>query len=239
MKLGVLAVALLTGGFGFAAAQQDSLATLTGTVRSARDGRPLVDAMVALRGAFSVTDSAGRFTMTRLAPGQYGLRLEYAGQRSRDDYEIVLSRGRTLELSILLDVTVVDLAPIVVEAASTAYALSLAGFYERRGRGFGRFLTRADIERRHPPNLSAMLIGTGVVMRCGRTLLCSPVRVRSGRRCPVSVFIDGMKVENYNIDLIPTEDVLGLEVYRQGVDTPVEFSRFSAPCGAVVIWTRT
>jgi hypothetical protein len=140
-------------------------------------------------------------------------------------------------LTILLDVKVVDLAPIVVEAASATYALSLAGFYERRMRGLGRFVTREDIERRQPRSLSTLLIGTGAVMRCGRNLLCSPIRISSGRRCPVSVFIDGMKVESFNIDMIPPTDVLGLEVYRQGADTPAEFSRFSAPCGAIVIWT--
>ena len=65
-----------------------------------------------------------------------------------------------------------------------------------------------------------------------------PRRYASGRRCNVPVFLDGLRVETYDIDNIPPTDVLGLEVYRQGADTPAEFSRFSADCGAVLIWTK-
>lgn len=187
-------------------------------------------------GAFQVTDSAGRFNIVRLLPGRHTLRVAYDG-RASEDYQIVLRPGRALELSILLDVAGVELAPVVVEAGATEWALSLAGFYSRRERGFGRFVTPDDIARRHPANVSTLLVGTGVVMRCVRTH-CVPVRYASGRRCPVSVFLDGLRVESYNIDMIPPEDVLGIEVYRQGADTPAEFSRFSADCGAVVIWTK-
>lgn len=189
-------------------------------------------------GAFQVTDSTGSFAIASLPPGRRALRLSY-GDRVADDYDIVLQRGRTVELAILLDVggQGVDLAPIVVEASSTAYALSLAGFYARRTIGFGHFVTVADIERRRPYRLSVMLAGTGIVMRCVRSV-CYPTRVAAGRRCAVSVFIDGMKVEQYDIDAIPPADVLGIEVYRQGADTPAEFSRWSASCGAIVIWTK-
>jgi hypothetical protein len=194
---------------------------------------------VSLRGAtsaFSVTDSIGAFRITRMPAGRYTLRLAYA-QQTAEDYQINLRAGGALELTVMLDARGVELAPIVVEAASQEYALSLAGFYSRRGRGLGRFVTREDIDRRQPANLSQMLAGSGIIMRCQRTL-CVPVRNAAGRRCPVSVFLDGVPVESYNIDLIPPEDVLGLEVYRHGSDTPAEFSHFSAECGALVIWTK-
>lgn len=219
---------------------QDTLATVTGLVRSSRDGQPLAGVMVSVRGAgtsaFNVTDSTGRFRITRLPPATYHLRIAFAEQVA-EDYQVNLRAGRTMQLSILMDVEATQLEPIVVEGASQEYALSLAGFYSRREHGIGRFVTQADIERRRPANLSHMLAGMGIVMRCQRTA-CVPVRNSSGRRCFVSVFLDGVRVENYNIDGIPPEDVLGLEVYRQGSDTPVEFSRFSADCGALVIWTK-
>lgn len=235
VRLSCLAVLWLTAGAATGAAQ-DTLATLRGSVSSSTNGRPLADVMVSVKGtgAFFVTDSTGRFAIGRLPPGTHTLRL---GHDVSEDYQVVLRPGGVLNLSILLDVEGVTLAPIVVEATSSAWALSLAGFYTRRDRGFGRFVTRDDIERRRPANLSAILSGTGIVMRCSRTH-CIPVRYASGRRCAVSVFLDGVPVENYNIDAIPPEDVLGVEVYRQGTDTPAEFSRWSADCGAVVIWTK-
>ena len=223
-----------------AALSQDTLATVTGIVRSSRDGQAIAGVMVSVRGAgtsaFHVTDSTGRFRISRLPPAGYTLRIAFA-EHVAEDYRVNLQAGRTMNLSILMDVQGVDLAPIVVEAASQEYALSLAGFYSRKDHGLGRFVTRADIERRSPANLSQMLAGTGITMRCVRTA-CAPVRSSSGRRCFIPVFLDGVRVENYNIDGIPPEDVLGLEVYRQGSDTPAEFSHFSADCGALVIWTR-
>lgn len=219
---------------------QDTLATVTGLVRSSRDGNPLAGVMVSVRGAgtsaFNVTDSTGRFRITRLPPATYTLRIAFA-QHVAEDYQVNLRAGRTMQLSIMMDVEATQLEPIVVEAASQEYALSLAGFYSRKDHGMGRFVTQADIEKRHPSNLSQMLAGTGIIMRCQRTT-CVPVRNSSGRRCFISVFLDGVRVENYNIDGIPPEDVLGLEVYRQGADTPAEFSHFSADCGALVIWTK-
>lgn len=242
----MLFVLFLAAGAASGAAQQDTLATVTGIVRAAGDGQPLSGVMVSLRasgpgvggggGAFHVTDSTGHFRITRLPPGRYTLHIAYA-EHTSEDYQVGLQRGRTLEVSILLDAEAVDLSPIVVEAASSDYALSLAGFYERREHGMGRFVTHAEIDRRQPATLSNILAGTGVTMRCQRTH-CIPVRYSSGRRCAVSVFLDGLRVENYNIDMIPPEDVLGVEVYRQGADTPAEFSRYSADCGAVVIWTK-
>jgi carboxypeptidase family protein len=221
------------------AAQQDTLARLEGTVSASNNGRPLAGVMVSVRGtgAFHVTDSTGRFSLVQLPPGRRTLSLAL-GNRTSEDFDIVLRAGHPTELAILLDVGGVDLAPVVVEATSPEWVLSLAGFYARRGRGFGRFVTRDEIERRNPVHLSLLLAGTGIIMRCTRMQQCAPTRLSGGRRCSVAVLIDGQRVEEYNIDMIPPQDVVGIEVYRQGADTPVEFSRWSASCGAIVIWTK-
>ncbi len=229
----VVAVALTS-----AATQQDTLARLTGTVTASKNGQPLADVMVSVKGTggFHVTDSTGAFSIARIPPGRHTLRLAWH-DRVSEDYQIALRAGQVLDLAILLDVGSVELAPIVVEATSADAVLSLAGFYQRRNKGFGRFVTGEDIERRKPANVSAMLTGTGITMRCVRTA-CYPARYASGRRCAVPVFLDGLRVEAYDIDNIPPSDVLGIEVYRQGADTPAEFSRWSADCGAVIIWTK-
>ena len=234
MPLALVVMAALTA----AAAQQDTLARLTGTVSGSKNGRPLADVMVSVKGTggFHVTDSTGTFAIARVPPGRHTLRLAWH-DRVSEDYQVALRAGQVLDLAILLDVGSVELAAIVVEATSGEAVLSLAGFYQRRGRGFGRFVTGEDIERRKPANLSAMLTSSGITMRCVRTA-CYPARYTSGRRCAVPVFLDGLRVEAYDIDNIPPSDVLGIEVYRQGADTPAEFSRWSADCGAVLIWTK-
>lgn len=234
MALALCVVAALAA----ATAQQHTLARLAGTVSNSKTGRPLADVMVAVQGtgAFHVSDSTGAFSIERLPPGRHTLRLVWHDHVS-EDYQVALRAGQVLELAILLDVGGVDLAPIIVEASSNEAVLSLAGFYQRRHKGFGRFVTGEDIERRNPANLSALLTANGITMRCVRTS-CHPQRIASGRRCAVPVFLDGLRVEFYDIDAIPPSDVLGIEVYRQGADTPAEFSRYSADCGAILIWTK-
>jgi hypothetical protein len=234
MALPLVVAAVLTA----ATAQQDTLARLTGTVSASKNGRPLADVMVSVKGtdALHVTDSTGAFAIERIPAGRHTLRLAWH-DRVSEDYQVAVGAGQAIQLAILLDVGSVELAPIVVEATSTDAILSLAGFYQRRNKGFGRFVTGEDIERRKPANLSAMLTTSGITMRCVRTA-CYPTRYTSGRRCAVPVFLDGLRVEAYDIDNIPPTDVLGIEVYRQGADTPAEFSRWSADCGAVLIWTK-
>jgi hypothetical protein len=131
----VLAMSLAVGATP-GAAQDDTLARLDGTVSESKNGRPLYSVMVAVRGreAVQVTDSAGRFSIVHLPPGRHTLRLAYQNRMS-EDYDVVLRAGRTVELVILLDVGGVELAPVVVEAASQEWALSRAGFYARRGKG--------------------------------------------------------------------------------------------------------
>src|SRR3989440_10852311 len=62
----------------------------------------------------------------------------------------------------------------VVEAKSIRAERSLAGFYDRRKWGFGRFYTRQDLERRRGLPLESLLRESGVSVGC-RTGYCLPL----------------------------------------------------------------
>lgn len=220
-----------------AAAQEDS-SRLVGRVSAAASGKPLAGVMVALRGTglFQVTDSTGEFAIGGVPPGDYTLHISYRNRRS-EEYEIGLLAGRTLEVVVLLDAQAVDLAPIVVEARAPHAALTLVGFYARRDKGFGMFVTREDIERRNPDALTSLLAGTGIRVVCRRGV-CVPTVLAGARRCPLAVFLDGLWVKDFDLSWIPPRDVLGVEIYRHGPEVPVEFTRYAADCGAVIVWTR-
>src|SRR6185436_11232052 len=128
MALALVVMAALTA----AAAQQDTLARLTGTVSGSKNGRPLADVMVSVKGTggFHVTDSTGTFAIARIPPGRHTLRLTWH-DRVSEDYQVALRAGQVIDLAILLDVGSVELAAIVVEATSGEAVLSLAGFYQR------------------------------------------------------------------------------------------------------------
>lgn len=128
----------------------------------------------------------------------------------------------------------------------------LQGFYDRVRGGRGAFLTREQIEARHPRRLTDLfreIAGVRVLLGPEGERLAmdgaTPSLVRGGRwspgECPVQYYLDGNSwlpddagVPN---DVLPDE-VEGIEVYRRISEVPVAFRRPGAECGVVLIWLR-
>src|SRR5882724_4435871 len=148
-------------------AQRDTTARLAGTVRSSINGLPISGVMVAVRGSrvFDVSDSTGSFALGGLPAGPQLVRVLY-GDSLVYEHKMDLKPGKTLTLSVLLDVVAAELAPIVVEAQSLSAERSLAGFYDRRKRSTGRFYTRADLVQRAAVSLDGVLGESGVQVVC-------------------------------------------------------------------------
>jgi len=217
---------------------RDTTARIVGTARSSTNGLPIAGVMVALGGAraFGVSDSAGAFALAGLPPGRQTVRILYRDSLSYDS-EVTLKRGKTLALSVLLDVDAVELSPIVVEARSWRADRSLAGFYDRKKWRFGRFYTLADLDRRHGLSLRTLLGESGVQLRCG-AMYCLPFSGIMGG-CVMSLFYDGMRLPADQIEMIRLDELAGVEVYKHGFDVPIEFQNpFGGDCGAVLAWSR-
>ena len=150
-------------------AQADS-ARLAGSVRSSINGLPIAGVMIAVRGTqvFDVSDSAGAFALAGLPSGRQMIRILYRDSVWHEQ-NIDLKPAKTLRLSVLLDLDAVALAPIVVEARSIRAERSLAGFYDRKKRGFGSFTRSAT--------WSAAAAG-----RCGRYSARPACRYAADRR---------------------------------------------------------
>ncbi|HKA57547.1 MAG TPA: carboxypeptidase regulatory-like domain-containing protein, partial [Gemmatimonadales bacterium] len=138
-------------------APPDQTGRIAGRALSAYNGKPLAGVIVSLPAIERsvVTDSAGTFVIRDLPVGHQSIRVTYDG-RETADYVFRLREGRTIRLAIVLDATVNDLAPIVVEAGIIDLWRDLAGFYERRRqyKGYARFYTREDIERQQAGRIS-------------------------------------------------------------------------------------
>jgi len=231
---------LLLGMLGTPAhAQRDTTARLAGTVRSSINGLPISGVMVAVRGSriFDVSDSTGSFELAGLPDGQQLVRILYGDSLSYEK-EMDLKQGKTLTLSVLLDVAATELAPIVVEAQTLSAERSLAGFYERKKSGFGRYYTLADLKRRPLETLQALLLESGVRVRC-RVGQCLALGSDGGRVCVMSLFLDGLRMPTDYLNLARVDELAGVEVYKVAVEVPPEFSSgLRRTCGAVVMWSR-
>lgn len=202
-----------------------------------------------------LTDSAGEFTFDAVRPGPHRLRASRVGFRDAAG-QLRLSADSIVEVELRMAVTAVALAPVTVVARSQrSVSPVLQGYYARLENGPGRFVTREEIEARHPTRLTDML-------RAIPNLNASPARGgvgnatmsqgSNGDRCTVVFFIDGMLVSQPSMggvrggarndqaidDYVHPAEVEGIEIYRGETDTPAEFITRWVQCGTVVIWTK-
>ncbi len=232
----LLAILALPG----AAAAQQRTGAVSGLVKDSA-GTPIHDVeVVALRsGRSSRTDSSGHFVLAGLPGGATDLGIR------RIAYEPVVVNvdvpdSDTTEIEIRLGGLARSL-PTVVVTDRAEHVRLLAEFESRRKNGVGHFITRAQIEKRHPLLLSDMvrsIPGAAIVpAENGRPVLRF---ARSHNSCPPQYFLDGLRVTSFNIDDVPPGDVEGVELYAGPAGLPPEFNQLygNTICGTVAIWTR-
>lgn len=262
--------------------------TLRGRVVAVEDGRALAAATVILGEGQDartvVTDSAGRFVADGLAPGSLRVVVRYLGFASRTAVIAIPSPssgggpghapsaggtgrappgGDTLGFTLRMDTRPVPLPALSVTVEGAAEDLGkLAGFRERRARGFGHFLDRKEIEKTPGHRLSDVLRSVpGIrVARCpGKAppVGCWTVepahgptkRLGAGGLCKFTFYVDGARATMVRyfgsagfggLDEIvgDKDDLAAVEVYTGPAQIPPQFSGVGAGCGVVAIWTR-
>lgn len=242
---GMRAITLLVLGTAAGLGAQQPTTHLSGTVLATWSGEPHAGVQVTVSGrAVQATDSSGRFDFPAVASGRAKLEVAYAG-RTGAARDILLPAGKSLRLEVLVDSAATDLAPFITEASRLESQLGLTGFYARRRLGFGRFFSRADIERTHDHLVTQVLSLAGASYRCGGAG-CAPVLFRYGRECRMAMLIDGYPAPQQDITAMELDDVVGIEVYRRGyqsgagetLENGYDLAALSRLCGLVVIWTR-
>ncbi len=228
----------------------DGLLTgIIGVVRDGVDGSPVVGATVWTAAApqATQTDGRGRFSFTRLYPGQHNVQFSHRGYVPRAD-TIGVEYGRMSNVRVSLSVDPVRLDPIEVRVERRDIVLQDAGFYHREAMGFGKFLDRDDIEKRPPGKLSDLFAGlAGVTMvRDPRSPGQRHVMLNAGRDrgCFPRVVLDNMTVgwggsQPAQLDILLNRSALaGVEIYTRSAGVPIQYSGLGGSCGVIVIWTR-
>jgi hypothetical protein len=121
--------------------------TLRGVVRSAEDDRPLAGARVRILGAGieQMTGDEGTFLMQGVPQGRHQVVTEYLGMAS-DTAEVDLTAGSVTLALFTMETRPVELPALDVEIERTFTNLQLAGFYTRRNRGLGEFISSEDLQ---------------------------------------------------------------------------------------------
>jgi len=186
------------------------------------------------------TDSAGAFVTERLPAGQ----IELSFRRIPFEPVVLLMHNLpddTTDVDVTLTVVAQRLSAVVIQADPQRFRI-LEAFESRRKQGIGNFITRAQIEDRHPLVLSDMLRRVpGALVITDQTGRVSLRFSRVGRNgCAPLFYVDGIQATGFAIDDMPAGDVEGIELYGGPSGLPPEFNRVSntGSCGTVLIWTR-
>lgn len=240
-----LAAALSLWGSGSAHAQQDTTDTATaalqGRVVSAMTGGPLSDATVRIEAARrgAITDSAGRFRIEGLPPGQALVSVRHPGFEEKT-VPIELQAGTVTDATLLLSETVLRVEEIDVTVERPARYDKLEGFEKRRRIGLGHFIGPEEIDSKDPERPSDLLREVPGVRVSPASYGTSTVEiVRRSPACRPALYFDGVEVPGAKIDDLNPLDILALEVYRGSSEIPVAYSRTAGRCGVILVWTRT
>jgi TonB family protein len=198
--------------------------------------------LIAVGGPQKVTsDEQGVFHVVGLIAGRSTFRIRRLGFRP-ESVVVDVQPGSREAREVVLQRVAQTLAPVVVQGSLSTQG-RLAGFWQRRLNGNGRFFTRAEIDRRNllqMTDLFRMIPGMNLTASgVGRTQL----RMRgASQSCWPLVWLDGnpLGAAEFDMDNIQPNTVEALEVYSGPASVPAQFMgpRGLGACGVVVVWTR-
>ena len=246
------ALSLLALTAQFAIAQPGG--SVAGRVVDASTGQAVAAARVEIGTAWHATSGDdGTFRLERVTPGDHELIVRRLGYVPRK-YPLRVSEGLNAPIEISINPAPAELPGVTVEA-ERGY---LGGFWDRRSKGLGHFITRADIDRRKPVRVADMLRGVsgarvfstdhGYAVGSNRGS-----REFSGGECIAAVFLNGVpyQMSSGGLNDIDPDHVEAIEYYSSGARVPTQFnssvggSRRGAgvlaghpKCGVVAIWLR-
>jgi len=237
-------------------AQAATRFAITGNVRGADDAR-LAGALVELRAASSTagppaqqtsTDADGTFRFADVPSGAVELRVRRVGFRP-ETLQVEVPQVDGGAVIVPLARVAQPLQSVTVHATGRAAALTpFAAFERRRAAGLGRFVTRADIEKRHPQRTTDILRSVpGVILAPGDAGALVPQfrNATAGPRrdaCPPFYWMDGtpLGAESLDLDAISPSAIEAIEVYSGIATVPAALRGgvSNAACGVIAIWTR-
>jgi TonB family protein len=224
----------------------DTLVTLSGTVRGP-DGIGIANAEVTLtprspgvtlmlpRRLYS--DDAGGFRFPALPRGDATIAVRRIGFKPTS-IETKLPADKPV--AVRLESAALALSPVIVNDRRTRYDGPMAEFNRRKDWGFGRFITRGQIDQHNPMRTSDMLrMVPGVYVQ--NTMRGTSLRIR-GNTCEPLIWVDGTPAlaGPFDLDTFEPNTVGGIEIYSGVAEVPVELRgpRGEERCGVIAVWTR-
>lgn len=246
MKLG--RTVLLAAAAALCWASPAAAQVIFGKVLDASSGQPVPEVTVEAlrennRPAARVRSQPDGTFVLEIPAGSYRLQAARVGYQTTVSQPVALEMREQLQLDMRISSTEVLLDPVTVTtrtAPPRIPSLERNGFYERERQGIGVFVTREDIVRRNPLNVTDIFRGvTGIrVVPAGGTRNVITM-IRSGRECIPRMFLDNMPMSAAEMEnMLRPEHIAAIEVYRGASEIPARYGGTRSSCGVVLVWTR-
>lgn len=238
--------ALVVGALVGVAATSDAQAprALYGQVRDSL-GHAVSRAEVRARGDVVVafSDDSGNFHVAQMPVGARGVfvrRLGFAPMRTA----ITTSAGLVDSVRVTLRAIVQALPEVTVRDQHDLLSKKvLAEFWARRSRGFGKFVTRDEIEQKGASrfvDVVRSVSGVQIQNHRGR----QEIRFRGAglgtmtRDCAPQYWLDGIPLHNGSAEEFTPENIEAIELYPGPATTPPQYNTRAYTCGTVIVWSR-
>ena len=241
-RASALAAVALAGAAATSEAQ--SPRALFGLVKDSL-GHAVGGAVVRARGdvVVAISDDSGRFHVAQMPVGARGVfvrRLGFAPARAA----IAASAGAVDTVHVTLRAIVLELPEITVQEQHDSLSRKyLPEFWARRARGFGKFVTRDEIQQKGSSrfvDIVRSVSGVQIMTHRGR----QEIRFRGAgvgsmfRDCPPQYWLDGIPLMSGSAEEFSPDNVEAIELYAGPATTPARFNTRGPTCGTVVVWSR-
>jgi hypothetical protein len=182
----------------------------------------------------TVTDSAGKFTLTALPPGTQLLVVRHLGYPPAE-MPVELRADRSAKRDVLLRRNVV-LDSVRVVSTRAEYPEFERN---RRTHAFGQFITSEDIDKlkaSETADLFINVLGFSVFGQGSEARIVSNAALARHPECrSATVVVNGL--EGATLNSVAPSQIAGIEAYSDETFVPARFTGRSQ-CGVIVIWLR-
>jgi len=193
------------------------------------------------------SDSSGYFAINNVSSDKVTLKALRTGYETIITGPILISKLDTLKMLIELEEKVIVLPEIIVEDVAEDKLIVEKGFWERKEKLTGQFLTYKELKGRvfnKSSELLQSLPGIHVMKRKirredGRMETVDFISSARSHDTAVNIYLDGIPFDNDgSIDNLNPYDIAAVEYYSSTANAPMAYGGAFRSGGVLLIWTK-
>ena len=201
---------------------------ITGVVRDAGSGEPLIGANVLLKGTYygAATDIEGRYTIININPGDYTLQASMVGYTTVEHTGVKVVAGGTVEINV-------DMKEAILQLDQEVVVVGERPLFDIQQASSGSRLQSDDI--RSAPVINVQEVAAKQV---GVTQTAEGIYIRGARSYETSYFIDGVSAKDplagtgFGVD-VSARSIKELEVITGGIG-----AEYGSTAGVINVTTQ-